>query len=109
MDITYTRVFGHLLWAKFSTRRERLENYSHDRHAVAVVRDSCVVGHLPRQYSRVAWHFLQHGGKISCEITGRRRRDDTPGLGLVVPCLYKFEGEEKFVVRLREVVDKGRS
>ena len=25
VDITYTRVFGHLLWAKFSTRRERLE------------------------------------------------------------------------------------
>ena len=28
---------------------------------------------------------------------------------IVVPCLYKFEGKEKLVVRLREVVDKGRS
>ena len=36
---------------------------SHDRHVVAVVRDICVVGHLPRQYSRVAWYFLQHGGR----------------------------------------------
>ena len=70
----YTRVFGHLLWAKFSTRRERLENYSHDRHAVAVVRDSCVVGHLPRQYSRVAWYFLQHGGSGVAKLghTGAR-------------------------------------
>ena len=102
----YKSVWTPFVGEILDTKREAGNN--HDRHAVAVVRDSCVVGHLPRQYSRVAWYFLQHGGKISCEITGRRRRDDTPGLGLVVPCLYKFEGKEKLVVRLREVVDKGR-
>ena len=37
------------------------------------------------------------GAKISCEIK-RSQRDDTPGLGLVVPCLYKFEGKENLVV-----------
>ena len=76
----------------------------HDRHAVAVVFDSYVVGHLPREYSRIAWYFLQHGGMISCEITGRRHRDNTPSLGLVVPCVYKFQGKEKLVVRVREVI-----
>ena len=89
------------------TKREA--GNDHDRHAVAVVRDSYVVGHLPRHYSRIAWYFLQHDGKISCEITGRRQRDSTPGLGLVVPCLCKFQGKEKLVVRLREVIDKDRA
>ena len=55
------------------TKREARN--SHDRHAVTVVRDSCVVVHLPQQYSRIAWYFLQHGGKISCEITGGSASD----------------------------------
>ena len=43
MDITYTRVFvGKIL----DTKREARN--SHNRHAVAVVHDSCVVRHLPR-------------------------------------------------------------
>ena len=63
----------------------REDENSNDRHAVAVVIDSCVVGHLPREYSSIAWHFLQHGGKISCDITGKRRR----GVGLVMPCVYE--------------------
>ena len=28
------------------------------------------------------------------------------GLGLVVPCVCKFQGKEKVIVRLREVIDK---
>ena len=77
-----------------NARRE--DENSHDRHAVAVIFDSCTVGHLPQEYSRIAWHFLQHGGKISCKITGRKWHS----LGLVVPCVYKFQGKEKLVVRL---------
>ena len=106
-DHVYKSVWTPFVGEILDMKREA--GNSHDRHAVAVVRNSCVVGHLPRQYSRVAWYFLQHGGKITCEITGRRGRDDTPGLGLVVPCLYKFEGTEKLVVRLRKVMDEGRS
>ena len=40
--------------------------------AVALLKaDRTVVGHVPREFSRVFWHFLSHGGKISCEVTGR--------------------------------------
>ena len=51
-----------------------------DHFAVAVQRSSSTddslkitVGHLPREQSRVLWYFLDHGGIIRCEITGRRR------------------------------------
>ena len=87
MDVMYTGLSEHHLQAKFSTLGERMKLRSHEKHAVAVVIvfNNCVVGHLPREYSRITWHFLQHGVKITCQITGRRWR----GLGLVVPCNMK--------------------
>ena len=42
---------------------------SHDAYAIAVTLDDAVVGHLPREFSHVAFYFLQHGGHITCEIT----------------------------------------
>ena len=41
------------------------EGNVHDKHTVAVCKaDSVVVGHAPREMSRVFWFFLQHGGEI---------------------------------------------
>ena len=63
-------VCGHhvykAVWTRFvaeilDARRE--DENSHDRHAFAVVFDKCVVGHLPRECLRLAWHFLQYGGR----------------------------------------------
>ena len=44
----------------------------HDPFAVATSYGGSVVGSLPIEFSKLAWHFLQHGGRIVCEITGRR-------------------------------------
>ena len=46
----------------------------HDRRAVAVhvYKDGSVVGHVPRELSRV---FSKHDGKVECEITRRRERE----------------------------------
>ena len=43
-------------------------NNAHDRRAVAVYRDSAVVGLVPRELSRIFWFFLKHDGKIESEI-----------------------------------------
>ena len=47
-----------------------------DRFAVAVIErgGTDIVGHLPREMSRVLWYFLVHGGVINCEVTERRQR-----------------------------------
>ena len=44
-----------------------------------------VVGHLPREYSKLAWYFLQHNGQIKCQVTGLLQ---VAGKGVVVPCVY---------------------
>ena len=46
-------VHGHhvykAVWTSFIGEILNAKSNSHDRHAVAVVFDSCVVGHLPRE------------------------------------------------------------
>ena len=61
---------GHHVSKKFWTTYigEKLplsseEGNVYDKHAVAVDKaDGIVVGHAPREMSRVFWFFLQHGG-----------------------------------------------
>ena len=77
---------------------------THDPYAVATSRDGAVVGHLPLEFSGVAWHFLQHGGRIRCEVTGRRERSAVPRKGLVVPCIYTFLGKPALIKRLVKVM-----
>ena len=38
------------------------DSNAYDRYAVATCLRDTVVGHMPREISRIAWHFLQHRG-----------------------------------------------
>ena len=85
---------------------EKEPGNSHDRCAVALLKaDRTTVGRVPREFSRVVWHYLSHGGKISCEVTGRRKF----GKGLEVPCVYKFLGSENLVKRMKSIIIKKSS
>ena len=59
---------------------------SHDGREVALLQNQVVVSHVPGEFSKVFWHFLDHGGIISCEVTGKGKYCK----GLEVPCVYKF-------------------
>ena len=72
------------------------EGNEHDRFAVCVKRGEQIVGHVPRELSSKAWHFLRHGGQSTCEVTGRRKR----GNGLEVPCTYRFVAKRRLVKKL---------
>jgi len=39
-----------------------------DRFAVKVVNKGETLGHLPREFSKIAWCFLARGGLISVEV-----------------------------------------
>ena len=77
-----------------------------DRYAVAIVKDSCIVGHLPRKISAICSIFIRRGGGIDCHITGCRRysRDLLQG-GLEVPCLLVFTGEAKYNEKAKPLVE----
>ena len=44
-----------------------------DRYAVAVTKAATIIGHLPRNLSKVCSQFLQSGGPIRSTVSGRRR------------------------------------
>ena len=69
--------------------------------------DENVVGHVPREFSKLAYHFINHGGIITCEVTGSRRLSELPDKGLVVPCVYTFIGKPAMIKRLLKlIIDK---
>ena len=93
----YKSVWHPVLGEQLTLEREN--SNSHDRHAVSVMKDGTIVGHVPRELSSAYYHFLRHGGTISCEVTGRRKH----GIGLEVPCLYKIIGRKELVVKMKSL------
>ena len=67
----WTPVFGKVLTVAIEAGN------TEDRFAVAVTKDDMVVGHVPREFSKLCRHFLRHGGTIAFEVTGRRKRSCT--------------------------------
>ena len=74
-----------------------------DPFAVAVMKDSNIVGHLPRSISCICSLFLRHSGSLKCRIVGGRRRSvDLPQGGLEIPCVLLFEGSEELLKKVRK-------
>ena len=62
----YKFVWTPVIGQKLNTKLE--EDNEHDKHAVAVLLDDQIVGHLPRSISRVSRFFLRRGGAITCRV-----------------------------------------
>ena len=71
----------------------------HNKFAVAVIHEGDIVGHLPRGITKNVSYFLNLG---FCEITGQRCNRGS-GLGIEIPCHYKFYGRSLFIERLKEL------
>ena len=91
---TWTPVIGQILDVQAESANR------HDRYAVFTLHNGSVVGHLSREYSKLAWYFLQHNGQIKCQVTGARRISQDAGKGLVVPCVYMFTGKPAITKKL---------
>ena len=78
-----TPFIGEMLESQPDTGNE------HDRYAIGMVKDGEIVGHAPKEISRIFQYFIQHNGTISAEVTGHRKI----GKGLEVPCDYILKGK----------------
>ena len=86
---------------------ERDPHNVEDRYAVAVKKDDVVIGHLPRNFSRVCSLFIRRGGNIQCTVTGAKRYSaDLPQGGLEVPCLLLLKASPKEVKKLKKLWKK---
>lgn len=80
-----------------------------DVHAMAVYRidevPGLVVGHLPREISRITHHFVRHEGKIKGTVTGMRKHCYEAG-GMEIPCQLQFTGSSRNISRLKRIFEE---
>ena len=95
----YKSIWTPVVGEELTLQRE--DSNDHDIHAVAVVNDGDVVGHVPCLISRVSWFFLVRGGHIKCRVTGRRKF----GNGLEVPCVYSYYGSARTIQKLSRFLE----
>jgi len=76
-----------------------------DLFAVAVVRGGEIIGHVPRLISAACSLFLRHSSSIKCKVTGSRQYSrDLPQGGLEIFCTLTFEGDEKFIEKVKKLM-----
>ena len=77
-----------------------------DKFAMKVVKNSEIVGNLPRKYSRTLWYFIARGGKICVEVTGCRRHCKQLCEGREIPCRLAFSCSSKVkIMRLKGLLE----
>ena len=82
------------------------EKLQADQELDNVVKNNEIVGHFPRECSRILWYFIAHGGKICVELTGRRRHCKLLCRGMEIPCRLVLSCSSKVKInRLKELVE----
>ena len=86
------------------------ESNEHDKYAVAIVFDDCllkkVVGHVPLYWSKLVFKFLQFlNHSIRVAVTGKRVNRGV-GLGLKIPVDYFFYGDSRVIAWLKNSIGK---
>ena len=79
------------------------EANEHDKNAVAILQNGNVVGHIPRENSKVSKFFMQRGGFITCTVTGKRQNKN---VGLEIPAIYTYNGNKKDTSNLSRLLKK---
>ena len=72
-----------------------------DQHAVAVIKNDLVVGHVPYNLAQLFSHFLKRScNKGTAEVTGDKVNCGA-GYGLQIPCKYCLYGPEVYIKRVK--------
>ena len=75
-----------------------------DKFAIAVMKGSAVVGHMPYNNALAVSHFLKRStNKATVEVTGAAVNRGA-GYGMEISCKYRFYGTKDYIDRLRELV-----
>ncbi len=75
--------------------------------AVAIQKDSMIVGHVPRLISAACSTFLRRNGTITCRVVGGRRySSDLHQGGLEIPCILTFTGNAMLVEKVKQLLEE---
>ena len=79
-------------------------NHSHDKYAVAVKnQDGNLVGHVPKELSRVFHKFLDDFGELEAECIGNTLNAGK-GKGVEIPVDYRLVGNDVYLGKAQEKI-----
>ena len=78
----------------FQALRREFDN-QFNTFAVKLLNSEEMVGHLPAEYSRIAWYFHARGGSISVEVSSHCRHCKQLCDGMEIPCQVTFTCSSK--------------
>lgn len=106
----FTRTGGLLQAVKFCLC---IPENAEDKNAVAVLKESRVIGHIPYHLANtkirtgMVTHFISKPtNRGSVEVRGNAVNRGG-GLGIEIPCFYIFDGPRKHVDLLEQLIDVG--
>ena len=78
-----------------------------DQHAVAIVKEDAVVGHVPYNIAPRFSQFLRRDvNKAFAEVTGEKVNRGA-GYGLEIPCVYRLYGPKVYIDRMKDSLRAG--
>ena len=93
----YKEIWDSFIDDTFTTKHER--GNAHDRYAMAVIPDDMkrkrMVGHLPREISKICYLFVLRGGAIVGRVTGAHRKTRAECGGMEILCELTFKHHQK--------------
>ena len=107
--LSFCFITGHHVYKDIWTPRiqeeqtcEREPGNQHDEHAVKVLKDDEIVGHIPRLFSKTCTLILLSGGSMIVCVTGKR--ENKRGKGLEVPCLVTVKVSEHILSKVEPII-----
>jgi hypothetical protein len=94
----WTPVEGEILKA------QREHNNPRDKYAIALLKESAIVGHVPREISKTVAFFLKHGGHLVAVVSTEKYQHSVVAGGLEVPCKLRFSAQPAIIDRLKSVL-----
>lgn len=98
----YKEIWNPQVQDSFEVRIE--EGNRHDRYAVAAQVNEEVVGHVPREISKIVYYFLRNNGSVCGTVIGRRKRSTKYMKGLEIPCIYEFKSTMKKTLKVKQLL-----
>ncbi len=99
----YMHIWDPFVGQDLLLRRE--PNNSHDIHAVAVVLDDQIVGHVPYNIAPTVSAFLNRSTNQGFAVVTGMKVNRGAGYGLEIPCTYRFCGTKAYVNKMQEIID----
>ena len=77
-----------------------------DNNAVAVLKDTTIVGHVLQNFSPRLFQFLRRDFNKAFAVIQGERMNRGAGYGLEVPCIYRLYGPPAYINILKELVNE---